>query len=93
VAATSFIAGATASFSFDGTSVSWIGSEKSSIGRARIYLDDVFEKEVNMFKPVGIEGYQRTIFRKDGLTNGPHTLKIEVVGGGYVVVDAFDVHP
>ena len=93
VAATSFIAGATASFSFDGTSVSWIGSEKSSIGRAKIYLDDVFEKEVNMFKPVGIEGYQRTIFRKDGLTNGPHTLKIEVVGGGYVVVDAFDVHP
>jgi len=36
-----------------------------------------------------------TIFRADGLTNGPHTLMIKVVNidGSYVVVDAFDVHP
>ena len=36
-----------------------------------------------------------TVFRADGLTNGPHTLTIEVTstGGSYVVVDAFDVHP
>jgi hypothetical protein len=92
-AATSSTAGARATFSFTGTSVSWIGCEKASIGRARIYLDGAFVKEVNMYRPLGIEGYQRTIFRADGLTNGPHTLTIEVVDGGFVVVDAFDVHP
>jgi hypothetical protein len=52
-------------------------------------------KEVSLGRRVGIEGYQRTIFRADGLTNGPHTLMLEVVSttGAYVVVDAFDVHP
>jgi hypothetical protein len=34
-----------------------------------------------------------TVFRKDGLAYGTHTLKIQVVNtnGSYVVVDAFDV--
>jgi hypothetical protein len=93
VTAASSEAGARATFSFTGTSVSWIGCEKSTIGRARIYLDGAFVKEVNMNKPVGIEGYQRTIFRMDGLTNGPHTLTVEAAGGGFTLVDAFDVHP
>jgi hypothetical protein len=86
--------GATATFSFTGTSVSWIGCEKASAsGRARIYLDGVFQREVYLGQSYPIEGYQMTIFRADGLANGPHTLTIEVVNtdGGYVVVDAFDV--
>jgi hypothetical protein len=36
------------------------------------------------------------VFRADGLSNGPHTLTVEVTStneGPYVVVDAFDVHP
>jgi hypothetical protein len=84
--------GARATFSFTGTSVSWIGCEKASIGRADVYIDGVFKKRVNMTKPVGIEGYQRTIYRVDGLTNGPHTIVVEAVSG-LTVVDAFDVHP
>jgi hypothetical protein len=94
--ATSNQAGASATFSFTGTSVSWIGCEKASAGgRAKIFLDGALEKEVSLRRPIPIEGYQRTIFRKDGLTNGPHTLRIEVtsIGTSYVVVDAFDVHP
>ena len=91
--ATSNIAGSRATFSFTGTSVSWIGCQKESIGRANIYIDGAFVGRVSNFRPVPIEGYQRTIFRVDGLTNGPHTLTVEVVGGGVTVVDAFDVHP
>ncbi len=51
-------------------------------------------KEVVLHRSFPAENYQWTAFRADGLTNGPHTLTIEVVdtGGGYVVVDAFDVH-
>ena len=88
--------GATATFSFTGTSVSWIGCEKgSAAGVADIYLDGVFQKQQKLFQQYPIEGYQMTIFRADGLTNGPHTLMVKVVNidGSYVVVDAFDVHP
>ncbi|MDQ5849992.1 MAG: hypothetical protein M3544_13630, partial [Pseudomonadota bacterium] len=93
--ATTDTAGARATFSFTGTSVSWIGCQKNSCGgRARIYLDGAFVREVNNWRPVPIEGYQHTIFRADGLTNGPHTLTIEAItSGSYIVVDAFDVRP
>ena len=73
--------------------VSWIACEKSTIGSAKIFLDDQPPVEINMNKPVGIEGFQRTVFRKDGLTKGPHTLTIVVSSNdkNFVVVDAFDV--
>ena len=95
--ATSNETGATATFSFTGTSVSWIGCRKSSAGgTARVILDGVVVQQVNLHESYPIEGYQKTVFRADGLSNGPHTLTVEVTsptGGSYVVVDAFDVHP
>jgi hypothetical protein len=95
--ATSNTMGNTATFSFTGTSVSWIGCMKSSAGgTANVYIDGVFIREVRLKKSYPIEGYQMTVFRQDGLAPGPHTLTVEVVsntGGSYVVVDAFDVHP
>lgn len=96
VAATSNKPGATATFSFTGTSVSWIGCTKGSAGgTAKVYLDDVFVKEVRLNQNYPVEGYQITAFRADGLANGAHTLKLEVINtnGSYIVVDAFDVHP
>ena len=87
-------AGSRATFSFTGTSVSWISCQKASIQQARVYLDGVLVVQMRNSRPVPIEGYQRAIFRVDGLTNGPHTLTVEAVGdSGFVVVDAFDVHP
>jgi hypothetical protein len=91
--------GASATFTFTGTSVSWIGCEKSTIGSARVFLDDQPPVDINMNKPVAnaqgfaVQGFQRTIFRKDGLTKGPHTLRIEVTSNNnnFVVVDAFDI--
>jgi hypothetical protein len=94
--ATSNQTGATATFRFTGTSVSWIGCEKGSAGGiANIYLDGALMREVRLVQAYPIEGYQMTIFRADGLTNGAHTLTIQVTNtdGSYVVVDAFDVHP
>lgn len=92
--ATSNVPGSTATFSFSGTSVSWIGCMKGSAGGiADVFIDGVFQSQVNLNQNYPIEGYQMTVFRKDGLPNGPHTLMIKVVntGGSYVVVDAFDV--
>lgn len=87
-------AGARATFSFTGTSVSYIGVQKRGIGPARIYIDGAFVEEVKNRRDDGIEGYQYTIFRADGLTNGPHTIAVEAtLDDGHLVVDAFDVHP
>jgi len=86
--------GATATFTFTGTSVSWIGCEKSSAGgTANVYIDGVLQTEVRLHQSYPIEGYQMTVFRRDGLANGPHTLMIQVTSTdqSYVVVDAFDV--
>lgn len=94
LAATSNVPGSTATFTFTGTSVSWIGCRKGSAGgTAKVYVDGAFVKEVRLSETYPIEGYQMTVFRADGLAPGQHTLKIEVVNtnGSYVVVDAFDV--
>lgn len=94
-AATSNLAGSTVSFAFTGTSVSWIGCQKGSAsGRAKVYIDGVFIREVNNNQNYPIEGYQMTVFRADGLSPGAHTLTLEITSNsGYVVVDAFDVRP
>lgn len=92
--ATSNEPGATATFIFTGTSVSWIGCQKGSAGGvADVFIDDVFQERVLLNQNYPTEGYQMTVFRKDGLPYGPHTLKIQVVNTdrSYVVVDAFDV--
>ena len=92
--ATSNVPGATATFSFTGTSVSWIGCEKGSAGGvADVSIDGVFQQQVKLNQSYPIEGYQMTVFRKDGLAPGPHTLQVKVVNtdSSYVVVDAFDV--
>jgi hypothetical protein len=94
VTSTSSQTGATATFSFTGTSVTWIGCEKdSAAGVADVYLDGAFVERIKLFQAYPIEGYQMPVFRADGLANGPHTLMIRVVNtdGSYVVVDAFDV--
>ena len=85
--------GATATFSFVGTSVSWIGCRKGSAsGTVHVYIDGVFQQRIYLGENYPTEGYQMTVFRKDGLPYGPHAITVEVVSNsGYVVIDAFDV--
>jgi hypothetical protein len=91
--ATSNLAGTSATFTFTGTSVSWISAQKRSLGKARVFLDGKFVKEVNNKRLEPFEGFQREVLRLDKLSPGEHKLRIDPVGGGYTVVDAFDVHP
>jgi Big-like domain-containing protein len=90
--------GAQATFTFSGTSVSWIGTRKSTTGIARVFLDGAFVTEIDTYSPT--DGLQNTIFRASDLAAGTHTLTIEVTGrknaasaSAYVVVDAFDARP
>jgi len=81
-----------ATFTFTGTSVSWISAQKRSIGKSKVYLDgELKEEEVNNKRAEPFEAYQREVYRVDKLSPGEHKLRIEALGGGYTVVDAFDV--
>jgi hypothetical protein len=97
-AAYSTTAGAQASLSFTGTSVSWIGARGPQTGIARVWLDGVLVAEVDTYKTT--EEIQANVFSATGLAAGNHTLTIEVTGlknaastDTYIVVDAFDVNP
>src|SRR6266853_1531367 len=57
--------GAQASFTFTGTSVSWIGSRKSTTGIANVYVDGVFKAQIDTYFPT--DGLQDTIFTASGL--------------------------
>src|SRR5712692_6646903 len=98
--AESNVPGARATFTFTGTSVSWIGCRKFTTGIANVYLDGIFVTEIDTFEPAPIEAYQHIIFTASGLAVGTHTLTIEATGrqnpaasNNWVVVDAFDVRP
>ena len=85
------VAGATASFTFIGTSVRWLGSRGDSLGRALVSVDGGPAREVDLWA-LPNEVIRTPIVTIRDLSEGPHTLTIEVLSGR-VVVDAFDVQP
>jgi hypothetical protein len=90
------VAGTLASFTFTGTSVTWIGSRSTDGGIALVRVDGGPAREVDLFaRPREIRTPVITIY---GLSDAQHTLTIEVTGrqnrdadSNVVVVDAFDV--
>ena len=94
--------GATASFTFTGTSVRWIGRRSKEGAIARVSVDGRAPVEVDLYaEPNEIRTPIVTLY---DLGEGPHTLTIEVTGTWnakadttqripFVTVDAFDVEP
>ena len=88
-------AGATATFTFTGTQVTWITTRGPKFGKAKIFIDGTEIKTVDMYAPKHSWQHKEVI---DGLTPGTHTIKILVVGkhqsksaGNVVYVDGFSV--
>jgi len=89
-------AGQLAELSFSGTGVSWIGFRGPQAGIARVFIDGTLRATVDAFATA--EEVQAVMFTATGLSDAPHTLRIEVTGeknassmGVFIVVDAFDV--
>jgi len=83
-------------FTFTGTKVTWIGNKNFNRGIAKVYIDGVYQQDVDCYSDPG--QFQVELFTKTGLTNAEHTIKIEVKGTKnasssdlWVPIDAFDV--
>jgi hypothetical protein len=89
-------AGATASFRFTGTAVTWYTVTGRAFGLANVYVDGVRKLVVNNYSSTTHYGVARTVSH---LSNAVHTLRISVVGhkgaaagtDTQVAVDAFKV--
>ena len=100
-AVSSDVAGATQTFTFSGTSVTWIGLRCNVCGIATVAIDGGAAGEVNTAgsaAPGGAGLASEPVFTASGLAPGSHTLVITVTGtttsgGAHIVVDAFDVTP
>src|SRR5207244_4184520 len=98
-AGSSDVSGATVTFSFTGTAVSWIGLKCSVCGIATVSIDGGAPTSVDTAGPAapGSPGLtSEVVFTASSLTAGSHTMVITVTGtttsgGANIIVDAFDV--
>jgi hypothetical protein len=98
-AGSSNVTGATATFTFTGTAVGWIGLRCSVCGIASVSIDGGTATSVDTAGPAapGSPGLtSESVFATTGLASGNHTLVITVTGtstsgGAHIIVDAFDV--
>lgn len=87
-------AGASATFTFIGSRVAWVGPQGPTRGRARVYVDGRPVRTVDLYR--SSFRARRTLFSTRFEQAGPHTLTVEVVGTKgrpTVAVDAFVVDP
>ena len=55
ISASPAVPGARATFSFTGTSVSWIGLRGPQYGIARVFLDGAFQATVDLYSPSSVQ--------------------------------------
>jgi hypothetical protein len=88
-------AGDYVTFTFTGTSVQWIAPVSNNGGYANVYVDgNLVASNITTYN--ANTSYQQVIWSTSGLSNGPHTLKLLVLGtkpaastNTYVQIDAF----
>jgi GH25 family lysozyme M1 (1,4-beta-N-acetylmuramidase) len=88
-------AGAAVRLAFDGTGIDWVTVTGPNRGRAQVIVDGDLVRAWDLYSAARTFGVVRTI---DGLADGPHVLRIVVMGrhrpastGSLVAVDRFDV--
>ena len=85
-------AGAKATFTFNGSRVTWYGPVGPTRGQARVYVDGKLARTVDLHR--SSFAARSAVFSKAWATAGKHTLVIEVVGTAghpYVAIDEFVV--
>ena len=89
------IAGATASFSFTGTQMTWVTARGPAYGKAQIWVDGALKQTVDLYRSAQQWQYKITVA---GLASGTHNVLIKVLGtknlsasDAGVVIDGFEI--
>ncbi|MEU4339251.1 carbohydrate-binding protein [Micromonospora lupini] len=69
------VVGAVASYTFVGTGVEYITERNGDTGNVDVYLDDVFQANVDLYV-TGPRQVRQVVFAKYGLPDGRHTIRI-----------------
>jgi Tfp pilus assembly protein PilV len=92
---TSIVANSTATLTFTGTSVQWLGTTGPVDGKATVSIDGGAATTVDTYSLT--TKHQQLIYTKAGLTNASHTITITALGthssgtGNLVSIDAINV--
>jgi flagellar hook-associated protein 2 len=83
-------------FTFTGSSIAWYAMKNSDLGKANVFIDGSSAGTIDLYS--ASEADKQKVFSKAGLSNGTHTIKIQVAGdkndsssGFGVNLDAFDI--
>ncbi len=85
-------AGASATFTFSGSTVVWYGPVGPTRGKARVLVDGTYLKTVDLYARSFTA--RKAVFSKSWASAGAHTLTIQVLGTAghpYVAIDSFTV--
>jgi subtilisin family serine protease len=78
--------------SFTGSKVRWIGPKQPNYGQAKVYVDGAYVTTVDCYAAPGDAAISATLWQSAALTDGPHTLAIEMgsaknaASSNYIVV-------
>jgi GH25 family lysozyme M1 (1,4-beta-N-acetylmuramidase) len=78
-------AGATATYTFSGSSVGWVATRGPNRGSAKVYIDGVYAGTVNLH--ASSFAWRRVVFAKNWGTVGQHTLRIVAADARHPIVD------
>jgi len=80
-------------YTFVGPSIVWIGETENSEGVVSVYLDGIFQTNVNCFSTTRIT--QQRLFTATNLSPGRHSLKLVKTSGSYLGCGRLcgDAHP
>jgi len=87
----SYAAGASATFSFTGSGVSWLAQRSDQTGPVELYIDGVDQGAVTPASSAAPYPTQQVGYRIAGLVPGPHTVRVVNNTARLLTVDAFVV--
>ena len=79
--------GDSASYTFTGTSVSYIAPKAIDQGNVEVFIDNVSQGTFNTYSLN--RQVQQVIFNKANLSNGSHTIRVVKKSGAYMLLDLF----
>ncbi len=82
-------AGATLTFQFKGTGVSWYATKGVASGKAAVYVDNIKKATIDLYRSA--TAYKQRVWTSATLSNAVHTIRIVVLGSKQTKSRGYDV--